>query len=214
LRVTCGAAACGSGESSCSAPTIPARTIDEYNICPYRGYLTAVRALGGRDHLLASIAEEDSHHYPDDLLVLYYPERDPPFIATFTFNQRTGEQGRIIVRSKPDMIVAVPEHPGTPILLEITRTPIDEPATIRHIIPRTLLYAETVKACWGVKPIPMIASSSSTTRHHAYIPLAGPRLVEKSLRRILDSLESPTPPRPRTGAHCDHCTLKYYCPIW
>jgi len=198
----------------CSAPTIPARTIDEYSICPYRGYLTAVRTRGGRDQLLASIAEEDSQHYPNDIIVLYYSETDPAFTTTFTFNRRTGEQGRIIVRSKPDMIVAIPENPATPIVVEITRTPIDEPDSIRHVVPRTLLYAETVKACWGVKPIPMIVSSSDLTRYHAYIPLAGPGLVEKNLRRILDSLESGTPPRPRPGAHCDHCTLKYYCPIW
>jgi len=173
-----------------------------------------VRAPGGRDRLLDNIAMEDSQHYPEDLLILYYPETDPAFTATFTINRRTGGQARIIVRSKPDMIVAVPENPGTPIVVEITRTPIDEPASIRHIVPRILLYALTVRACWGVNPIPMIASSSTSTRHHAYIPLASPRPVERVLRRILEALESKAPPRPRPGAHCDHCTLKYYCPAW
>ena len=212
LRVRCGAAS-ARGESSSSAPVIPARTIDEYILCPYRGILTARGLAGSYSPLLREISEEDAVEGVEGFLLMYNPQVDPALVATVKL-----EEGEVVVRGRPDAVLmpATRGLPPVPVVVEVTRTPVNSERDVAHVTPRLLLYTLAYTKCSGLASIPLLATSALDTRYHGLVPPPSRAAVlRRVLSRVLEGLKLDSgQPATRVGKHCAHCTYRPSCPAW
>ena len=184
---------------------VPARAIEDYLLCPFRAVMTVQRLQGAVDPIKKGIGERDTPgQIPGDILV--YPGRHE-LTATIWLEDKP-----ITVRGKPDLVAAWARTPTSPVVVEITSTPIMGPRSVRHVAVRAQLYALAATACTGVAHTPLVVSSSLGSRHNALIPPPPGPLLRRALEGLLASLDSPSPPAARPGPHCYHCLYRHYCP--
>ena len=205
-------ARCGtvSAREELSWSEVPARSLDDLYYCERRAFYTATRLGGISSPMLEQIGEEDTvQHLDSDILYYYRPGSQPMRTTLYYADNRA-----LTVVCKPDAVVAWKRNPDIPVVLELARTPIGGPRSVRHIVPRALLYAATATVCLGLASVPLIVSTARDSRYAAYLPPPRPGMLSAYLDRLLDLALGRVNPRPRRGEWCAHCLYRRYCDVW
>jgi len=197
---------------------LPARILDEADVCPLRAWYI-LQGYREQSTLLLSIMRQDEKLWKETLSNIriknVHIEIFPPNKVTEICLQHCGIT--FIFRCLPDVLLHfIGTKKMVSVLIEFTRTHIVSPLSIKHIIPRTLLYSIMFYTCFGYIPIPVIASLSISSPFSALILWDNERGLSPFItllnRKIVFIKEiASSEPKPKVTDACNHCVFRNTC---
>lgn len=191
-------------------PAVRARSVEEYLVCPLRGYLYAFQTAPPSPPQAKWVAGDDDE---DIVKATEYPWVSPITTAgsqplSATLRTRSGTQ--VTLRGVPDLAAEDRRRRGLAAVIEASRTPRWAPRSrIEALAARVAAYSFIVEACTLIPTVPVIAS---THQPWALLPRAR---AQESLAKSLEGLARAASrgwAEPRSGNHCLHCAYQPLCP--
>jgi len=224
---SCSAAAAATKSPSStegSAIQIPARALDEIEVCRTRAYFILRRARPGE---LPPDAARDCPGRERSLAQKLRKELEEVGVILYSYNgaEKTAGAHRVSLQAagaawmiglRPDYAAAVAsEGRAATLVVEAACTNPEE--ALPRIAPRLLLYKAWMDSCIGGNALAVYAPlvpGQSPVLLAVENPMQAWRCVEERLRRLHGIAEAAEPPQPASSQSppCSHCGYRSLCP--